>query len=59
MEHVTFVEGRGNLILEYCSEGAKGTVAFMGSHLDVVPANLETWKRNPFKLSVEVAQVSI
>ena len=31
-----------------------GTVAFVGSHLDVVPANPETWERNPFKLTVEV-----
>ena len=31
-----------------------GTVAFVGSHLDVVPANPETWERNPFKLIVEV-----
>ena len=31
-----------------------GTVAFVGSHLDVVPANPETWERNPFKLAVEV-----
>ena len=23
-EHVTFVEGRGNVILEYCPEGATG-----------------------------------
>lgn len=54
VEHVTFVEGRGNLILEYSPEGAVGTVAFLGSHLDVVPANPETWERNPFKLTVEV-----
>lgn len=55
VEHVTFVEGRGNLILQYSPEGAEGTVTFMGSHLDVVPANPETWERNPFKLAVEVS----
>jgi len=33
-----------------------GTVAFIGSHLDVVPANPETWERNPFKLCVEVGE---
>lgn len=54
MEHVTYVEGRGNLLLEYSPPGAKGTVAFVGSHLDVVPANPETWERNPFKLTIEV-----
>ena len=32
-----------------------GTIAFIGSHLDVVPANPETWERNPFKLTVEVS----
>ena len=77
MEHVWYVEGRGNLMIEYTPEGAKGewegrgghcsfvcitylvfvlsgTVAFVGSHLDVVPANPEMWERNPFKLVVEV-----
>ena len=34
------------------------TVTFIGSHLDVVPANPETWERNPFKLQVEVATLS-
>ena len=34
-----------------------GTIAFVGSHLDVVPANPETWERNPFKLVVEVGVV--
>ena len=31
----------------------QGTVAFVGSHLDVVPADPETWERDPFKLTVE------
>ena len=50
----SFVKGRGNLIIDYSPEGAKGTVAFIGSHLDVVPANPSTWERYPFKLVVEV-----
>jgi len=54
VEHVWYVKGRGNLTIEYTPEGATGTVAFVGSHLDVVPANPETWERNPFKLCVEV-----
>ena len=57
VEHVTFVKGRGNLMIEYSPTGAKGTVAFVGSHLDVVPANPETWERNPFKLTVEVSTI--
>ena len=28
-------------------------MSFVGSHLDVVPANPETWERNPFKLERE------
>ena len=54
VDHVTFVEGRGNLMIEYHPEGATGTVAFVGSHLDVVPANPENWDRNPFVLTQEV-----
>ena len=33
-------------------EGAP-TVAFVGSHLDVVPADPAGWKFDPFKLKVE------
>ena len=54
VEHVWYHEGRGNVIIGYTPDGAEGTVAFIGSHLDVVPANPETWERNPFKLVVEV-----
>ncbi len=43
ISHVTFVEKRGNLILEYRPPTAKSTVAFVGSHLDVVPADPATW----------------
>ena len=41
-------------IVEHLLFVLSGTVAFVGSHLDVVPANPETWERNPFKLVVEV-----
>mmetsp|Transcript_2757 Transcript_2757/g.9694 ORF Transcript_2757/g.9694 Transcript_2757/m.9694 type:complete len:428 (-) Transcript_2757:165-1448(-) len=51
-ERVSFEEGRGNLILTYPGKTER-TIAFVGSHLDVVPANPETWERNPFELSVE------
>ena len=33
--------------------GAAGTCSFVGSHLDVVPANPETWEVDPFKLTVD------
>ncbi|CAH0479315.1 unnamed protein product [Peronospora belbahrii] len=29
------------------------TLAFVGAHMDVVPANPETWERNPFLLTIE------
>ena len=48
----------GNIIIEYPAAKpavAKdvSSVAFVGSHLDVVYANPETWERDPFKLTVE------
>lgn len=30
-----------------------GSVAFVGAHMDVVPANPENWDRDPFKLNIE------
>mmetsp|Transcript_13777 Transcript_13777/g.30386 ORF Transcript_13777/g.30386 Transcript_13777/m.30386 type:complete len:437 (-) Transcript_13777:1289-2599(-) len=51
-ERVTFVEGRGNLILKYPGTGTE-TCAFVGSHMDVVPADPTGWDRDPFKLCVE------
>jgi acetylornithine deacetylase len=52
IERVEFTPGRGNLIIKYPGTGEQ-TVAFVGSHLDVVPANPETWERDPFQLSRE------
>ena len=37
VQHISFVEGRGNVVIKYKSPGATGSVAFVGSHLDVVP----------------------
>ena len=28
-------------------------MSFVGSHLDVVPANPDTWEHDPFKLKIE------
>ncbi|XP_065897167.1 uncharacterized protein [Dysidea avara] len=53
VDHVTYVEGRGNLMIEYDNGHEKGTVSFVGSHLDVVPANPDTWEHDPFKLKIE------
>ncbi|KAI9912128.1 hypothetical protein PsorP6_009255 [Peronosclerospora sorghi] len=48
--------GRGNVILTYhhpeFRESAQ-TIAFVGSHMDVVPANPEDWDRDPFSLTFE------
>ncbi|KAI9915604.1 hypothetical protein PsorP6_008067 [Peronosclerospora sorghi] len=56
IERVEFVAGRGNVILTYQNpdfrESAQ-TIAFLGSHMDVVPANPEEWDRDPFSLTVE------
>ena len=34
-------------------EGAPAVMSFVGSHMDVVPANPETWNVNPFELTVD------
>ena len=52
VERIAFLEGRGNVIITYPG-ATDASVAFVGSHMDVVPANPETWKRDPFKLTVE------
>ena len=49
LDHVTYVEGRGNLIMTYPGKTDK-TVAFVGSHMDVVPADPSGWDHDPFKL---------
>lgn len=56
VERVEFIPNRGNVIIKYAhpaSAGSDQTLAFVGSHLDVVPANPEGWERDPFTLSVE------
>lgn len=52
VERVSYAEGRGNLILTYPGTSSR-TVAFVGAHLDVVPANPEEWQRPPFGLQIE------
>ena len=55
VEHISYVEGRGNLLVSYDPKGAKSHIAIMGSHLDVVPANPLTWNWDPFKLTIDVS----
>ena len=52
VERVSHAEGRGNLILTYPGR-TKQTVAFVGAHFDVVPADPKDWQRPPFALQVE------
>src|SRR5262245_64070143 len=52
IERVSYAEGRGNLILTYPGKTDR-TVAFVGAHLDVVPANPEEWEKPPFEICVE------
>ena len=47
VERVEFTDGRGNLVVRYPG-ATEDSVAFVGSHLDVVPANPEGWERDPF-----------
>ncbi len=51
VQKVSFVEGRGNIIIEYpaCTPTSH-VVSFVGSHLDVVPANPADWDKHPFTL---------
>ena len=52
LERVSYAEGRGNLILTYPGRTDR-TVAFVGAHLDVVPADPAEWRRPPFRLHRE------
>ena len=50
---------RANLIIGYTPTGwveSNGTVSMIGSHLDVVPGNIEEWEpgRDPFVFTIEV-----
>jgi len=53
VERVTFVEGRGNVIVKYPGTDPEKICSFVGSHLDVVPADPSGWERDPFQLFVE------
>jgi acetylornithine deacetylase len=53
IEKVNFVEGRGNLIIKYPGTSDNKICSFVGSHLDVVPADPKGWDRNPYELVIE------
>mmetsp|Transcript_73131 Transcript_73131/g.145041 ORF Transcript_73131/g.145041 Transcript_73131/m.145041 type:complete len:498 (-) Transcript_73131:49-1542(-) len=52
IEELEYVPGRSNLKITYKGTGDK-TVSFIGSHLDAVPADPETWDRDPFTMLQE------
>ena len=52
IEVLQYKENRPNLKFTYPGTTDQ-TISFVGSHMDVVPANPETWARNPFELTVE------
>ena len=56
VEHISFTEGRGNVIIRLQGSGDK-CLSFVGSHLDVVPANGDVWDRNPFEMVKEGDQL--
>lgn len=43
INHVSYAPGRGNLIVEYPGTVSGKVVSFVGSHMDVVPADPDTW----------------
>ncbi|CAD7927717.1 unnamed protein product [Amoebophrya sp. A25] len=51
IELLEYVPKRPNLKVTYAaSTNSRRTIGFVGSHMDVVPANPEEWARDPFKL---------
>lgn len=52
VEELEYVQNRSNLKVTYPGSGTQ-TVAFVGSHFDVVPADPEQWSKDPFHLTVE------
>lgn len=50
IEELEYVPGRSNVKITYPGTGPQ-TIAFIGSHLDVVPADAETWSYDPWQLT--------
>ncbi|KAK9120731.1 hypothetical protein Syun_018348 [Stephania yunnanensis] len=57
IKHVSYVNGRGNIIVEYPGSDEDKVVSFVGSHMDVVPANPDQWDFDPFSLSIDGDQL--
>ena len=52
MERKKYVPGRSNVIIRLPGKGSE-QLSFVGSHLDVVPADPESWNVDPFKLTID------
>ncbi|KAJ4950490.1 hypothetical protein NE237_027322 [Protea cynaroides] len=53
VNHVTYVQGRGNVIVEYPGTVPGKVLSFVGCHMDVVTANPDEWDFDPFSLSID------
>ncbi|CAI8589044.1 unnamed protein product [Vicia faba] len=53
LNHVTYLPGRGNLIVEYPGTVPGKILSFVGCHMDVVTANPKDWDFDPFTLSID------
>jgi acetylornithine deacetylase len=53
IQHVTYVKGRGNLIVEYPGSVPGKVVSFVGMHMDVVTADPKAWDFDPFSMSID------
>jgi acetylornithine deacetylase len=62
IKRIEYVKGRPNLIIKYenhDAEIAPKSLGFIGSHMDVVPANPDEWKVNPFALTIDPSDSDI
>ncbi|KAL5985378.1 hypothetical protein ACLOJK_027362 [Asimina triloba] len=53
VNHVSYVDGRGNIIVEYPGTVPGKILSFVGCHMDVVTANPQDWEFDPFSLSID------
>lgn len=53
VQHVTYVPGRGNVVVEYPGAEPGRVVSFVGMHMDVVTADPKEWEFDPFSLSID------
>ncbi|KAH7687360.1 acetylornithine deacetylase protein [Dioscorea alata] len=53
ISHVSYSDGRGNIIAEYPGSDPDRILSFVGCHMDVVTADPSDWDFDPFSLSVD------